>query len=167
VNLEDLVNIFLFFPVSLHFNILTCYVNTYFDYKNCYDIQGSQYVFHSVNSKFKKIMKVSMRNRDIVQGEHFLRFEYLQFPHFSKPYSRVYISIYVTVKKKDECLVENKCFQEGLVYQATIMRGDNKVDTYIGLTATPFKDRWQNHKSYFKTRNPKNATGLSKYRVSH
>ena len=66
-------------------------------------------------------------------------------------------------RKKDECPVENKCMQDGVVYQATIKRGDNKVDTYIGLSATPFKDRWRNHKSNFKTRNPKNTTGLSKY----
>jgi hypothetical protein len=43
-----------------------------------------------------------------------------------------------TCRKKDECPVENKCLQDGVVYQATIKRGDNKV--YIGLSATPFKD---------------------------
>ena len=66
-------------------------------------------------------------------------------------------------RKKDECPVGNKCLQSGVVYQATIRRGDRKVDTYIGLSAPPFKDRWRNHNSNFKTRNPKNATGLSKY----
>ena len=66
-------------------------------------------------------------------------------------------------RKKEECPVENKCLQEGVIYQATIRRADNKTDNYIGLTATSFKDRWRNHKSNFKTRNPKNATGLSKY----
>ena len=34
-------------------------------------------------------------------------------------------------RKKDECPVENKCLQDGVVYQATIKRGDNKVYTYI------------------------------------
>ena len=57
----------------------------------------------------------------------------------------------------------NNCLQEGVVYQAKIERGDLKTDTYIGLTSTPFKDRWRNHKSNFKTRNPKNSTCLSKY----
>ena len=66
-------------------------------------------------------------------------------------------------RKKTECPVENTCLQEGVVYQATIRRGDGKVDTYIGLTATSFKERWRNHKSNFKTRNPKNATALSKH----
>jgi hypothetical protein len=66
-------------------------------------------------------------------------------------------------RKKNECPVENKCLQEGVIYQATVERGDNRTDTYIGLTAKAFKDRWRNHKSSFKTRNPKNATGLSRY----
>ena len=66
-------------------------------------------------------------------------------------------------RKKEECPVDNKCLQEGVIYQATVTRGDRKTDTYIGLTATSFKDRWRNHKSSFKTRNPKNSTKLSKY----
>ena len=66
-------------------------------------------------------------------------------------------------RKKAECPVENKCMQKGVIYQATIRRGDSKVDTYIGLTSTSFKERWRNHKSNFKTRNPKNATALSKH----
>ena len=66
-------------------------------------------------------------------------------------------------RKKDECPVQGKCLQEGVVYQATVNRQDGKVDTYIGLSAPPFKDRFRNHKSNFKTRNPKNSTGLSKH----
>ena len=42
-------------------------------------------------------------------------------------------------------------------------RDDNVVDTYIGLAATSFKDRWRNHTSSFRTRNPNNSTTLSKY----
>ena len=64
---------------------------------------------------------------------------------------------------KENCPVENKCLRKGVVYQATITRDDQKIDTYIGLTATTFKERWRNHRSNFKTRNPKNSTSLSKY----
>ena len=66
-------------------------------------------------------------------------------------------------RKKDECPVQGKCLQDGVVYQATISRQDGRVDTYIGLSEPPFKDRFRNHKSNFKTRNPKNATSLSKH----
>ena len=66
-------------------------------------------------------------------------------------------------RKSDECPVEGKCLQNGVVYQATISRRDGKVDTYIGLSEPPFKDRFRNHKSSFKTRNPKNSTSLSKH----
>ena len=33
----------------------------------------------------------------------------------------------------------------------------------MGLTENSFKDRWTKHKSSFRTRNPKNASGLSRY----
>ena len=66
-------------------------------------------------------------------------------------------------RKKAECPVQGKCLQAGVVYQATINRQDGIVDTYIGLSEPPFKDRFRNHKSNFKTRNPKNATSLSKH----
>ena len=66
-------------------------------------------------------------------------------------------------RTKSECPVGQKCLQEGVVYQAKINRSDGQTDTYIGLTATSFKARWRNHKSSFKTRNPKNATALSKH----
>ena len=37
------------------------------------------------------------------------------------------------------------------------------TESYVGLTEKSFKDRWTKHKSSFKTRNPKKATGLSRY----
>ena len=66
-------------------------------------------------------------------------------------------------RNKDECPIPGECLRQGVIYQAEVCRDDNKVDTYIGLAATSFKDRWRNHKSSFKTRNPKNSTTLSKY----
>ena len=64
---------------------------------------------------------------------------------------------------KFDCPVQGKCTQKGVVYNATITREDNIVDTYIGLSEPAFKERWSNHRSNFKTRNPKNATTLSKH----
>ena len=54
-------------------------------------------------------------------------------------------------RKNTPCPVDGKCLNEGV------------VDNYIGLTADSFKDRWTKHKSNFRTRNPKNATALSRY----
>ena len=59
--------------------------------------------------------------------------------------------------------MQGKCLQSGVIYQATVTREDDRVDTYIGLSEPPFKDRFRNHKSSFKTRNPKSATKLSKH----
>ena len=66
-------------------------------------------------------------------------------------------------RKNNPCPVDGKCLNEGVVYQATVKREDGVVDNYIGLTAGSFKDRWTKHKSNFRTRNPKNATALSRY----
>ena len=66
-------------------------------------------------------------------------------------------------RKKYDCPVQGKCLPEGVIYQDTVNREDGIVDTYIGLSAPPFKDRWRNHRSSFKTRNPKNSTLLSKH----
>ena len=66
-------------------------------------------------------------------------------------------------RRRDECPVKGKCLQSGVIYQATVTREDDRVDTYIGLSEPSFKDRFRNHKSSFKTRNPKSATKLSKH----
>ena len=64
---------------------------------------------------------------------------------------------------KANCPVGGQCQKTGVVYQAEVKREDNIVDTYVGLSATSFKDRYSNHTSSFRTRNPKNSTTLSKY----
>ena len=66
-------------------------------------------------------------------------------------------------RNKNLCPVENKCLTDCVVYQALVERTDGVTDSYVELTANSFKDRWTKHKSSFRTRNPKNASGLSKY----
>ena len=66
-------------------------------------------------------------------------------------------------RKKDMCPVNGKCLEESVVYQAVVKREDGLTDSYVGLTENSFKDRWTKHKSSFRTRNPKNASGLSRY----
>ena len=48
-------------------------------------------------------------------------------------------------RKKAECPVQVKCLQAGAIYQASINRQAELVDTYIGLSEPPFKDYFQNH----------------------
>ena len=43
------------------------------------------------------------------------------------------------------------------------MNTDNKVETYVGITAGEFKKRYQKHTSDFTNQNTKNATTLSTY----
>ena len=66
-------------------------------------------------------------------------------------------------RNRNLCPLENKCLTKCCVYQAVVTRVDGVVDSYVGLTENTFKDRWTKHKSSFRTRNPKNASGLSRY----
>ena len=66
-------------------------------------------------------------------------------------------------RNKDLCPVDGNCLSKSVIYQAVVTREDGVVDSYVGLTENSFKDRWTKHKSSFKTRNPKNASGLSRY----
>ena len=60
------------------------------------------------------------------------------------------------------CICRNKCLTDCVVYQAVMERTEGVTDSFVGLTANSFKDKWTKHKSSFRTRNPKNASGLSK-----
>ena len=64
---------------------------------------------------------------------------------------------------KEECPVQGKCTQAAVIYNATVERDDGITDTYIGLSEPQFKKRYKNHISNFNTRNPNNASCLSKY----
>ena len=68
-----------------------------------------------------------------------------------------------TCRVKNAYPVQGKCLSNQIVYQALVKRIDGVADSYVGLTENSFKDRWTKHKSSFRTRNPKNATALSRY----
>ena len=53
------------------------------------------------------------------------------------------------VGTKNLCPVENICLTDSVVYQAVVERTDGVTDSYVGLTANSFKDRWTKHKSSF------------------
>ena len=60
--------------------------------------------------------------------------------------------------------VENKCLTSKVVYKAEVSNNvNNDKKLYIGLSATPFKDRFRNHNKAFNNERYKNDTELSKY----
>lgn len=66
------------------------------------------------------------------------------------------------------CPVEGKCKQECTIYQATVTHkepdtGTQNTNTYIGLAATTFYKRHQNHKTSFTHRDHMTKSELSKH----
>ena len=64
--------------------------------------------------------------------------------------------------------MEGKCKQERTIYQATVKytspeTGQEVKETYIGLAATTFYEKHQNHKTTFKLRSHETQSELSKY----
>ena len=65
---------------------------------------------------------------------------------------------------KDECPLENECLTPRIVYRADVT--NNKTDEhkyYYGISDTPFKERYENHKTSFRHRSHLTASDLSKY----
>ena len=63
-------------------------------------------------------------------------------------------------RNKLSCPLQNKCLTENLVYEARVSTV-NKVFSYIGATAGPFKKRWANHIRSFKDQKLRYATSLA------
>ena len=72
---------------------------------------------------------------------------------------------------KGNCPVEGQCQKTNVVYQATVtelppvpnevQNAPPKTHTYVGLTASSFKDRYSNHKKSIKHRKYSKETKLS------
>ena len=63
-----------------------------------------------------------------------------------------------------DCPVAGNCLTSSVVYHATVTTDDNTpAQTYVGLTETPFKIRFANHKSSFNNPNNRLSTELSKH----
>ena len=65
---------------------------------------------------------------------------------------------------RDECPLKNECLTPRIVYRADVT--SNKTDEqkyYYGNSDTPFKERYENHKTSFRHRSHLTASDLSKY----
>ena len=65
-------------------------------------------------------------------------------------------------RKKTDCPLPGKCKTPALIYQATVETDSNK-ETYVGLSAPPFKERFYGHKGSFTHEKRKKETSLSIY----
>ena len=65
---------------------------------------------------------------------------------------------------RNECPLENECLTPRIVYRAD---GTNSTTDehkyYYGILDTPFKERYENHKTHFRQRSHLTASDLSKY----
>ena len=68
-------------------------------------------------------------------------------------------------RNRNECPLTGKCLTPSLIYQATVTTKDNTKpeQSYVGLTANKFKERYYNHKCSFNNPSKRQATELSKY----
>ena len=64
-------------------------------------------------------------------------------------------------RRKEECMVSNKCKTGPVVYRATVLTESGPY-TYVGATQN-FKGRYSNHSASFKNENLRNATSLSSF----
>ena len=63
--------------------------------------------------------------------------------------------------RKGPCPMNGNCLVDKLVYKATVRDENNTVQTYTGLKANTFKDRFYGHTHSFNHQNPDNSTTLS------
>ena len=67
-------------------------------------------------------------------------------------------------RSKTDCILHNKCLAPNIVYQADIRNDTNdEKKFYLGVSETPFKEPFRNHKREFTYKKHRNSTELSKY----
>ena len=65
-------------------------------------------------------------------------------------------------RKGTICPVNGQCLKTNLIYRATV-HSEGSEESYIGLTSTEFKSRFNGHKCSFNDIRKKNSTELSKH----
>ena len=67
-------------------------------------------------------------------------------------------------RSKESCPLQNKCLTAKIVYRADVKNVTNdEKKLYLGVTETPFKERFGNHTRDFKHPKYINSTELSKF----
>ena len=64
--------------------------------------------------------------------------------------------------KEMVCPLNGECQVESVVYQAKV-KTNVEEKSYIGLTETPFKSRWNEHNFDFRHKHRKTSSELSEY----
>ena len=66
-------------------------------------------------------------------------------------------------RSRNECPLQNKCLTAKTVYRANVEKDINdKKKFYFGVSETPFKERFRNHKKEFNYAKYRNSTELFK-----
>ena len=63
---------------------------------------------------------------------------------------------------KDQCPMDGNCLMQSVVYKAEVTTEETERE-YTGLTAMPFKQRYNNHQQSFKNEKYRHSTALSTY----
>ena len=69
-----------------------------------------------------------------------------------------------TVMIKNKCPLDNKCLTPRIVYRADVTNNQTQEQKFCdGLSDTPFKERYENHKKSFRHKEYRTETDLAKY----
>ena len=66
-------------------------------------------------------------------------------------------------RDKDECPLENKCLTARVIYEADVITLNTSRNFCIALSDTPFKERFNNHKRYFRNKRCEKSTKLLQF----
>ena len=65
---------------------------------------------------------------------------------------------------KNKCPLDNKCLTPRIVYRADVTNDQTQEQKfYYGISDTPFKERYENHKKSFRHKEYSTETDLAKY----
>ena len=82
--------------------------------------------------------------------------------HLNKPQQK-YSSRNLNCRNKDECPLENKWLTPRVICEVDVITLNTSRKVYIGLSGTPIKECYNNHKRDFGNKRFEKSTEISKY----